>query len=771
MEQKSTYKDLEKRVSELEREIDDSKAFFQNILNNISDPVFVKDEEHRWILLNDSYCRASGYSREQLIGKSDYDFYPKEQADIFWNKDDQVIQSGKVIVNEEMYTDSKGNEHVIKTTKTRFMDNDGKKFIVGLAHDITEHKKAEESLKDSEKNLRRFVDNFPGAAYISDPGKCIIYANKMLADLYNLSVEEIIGLDFKEYVYPEFYSKIVEQDRVVVEENHTLQLEETLQLKSNLSEWLTYKFPIVKRSKASLVGGFSINITERKQAEDALRESELLFRSTFEQMAVGICHADPTGQFIRLNNRFCDVIKYSKDEMLNLRWQDITYPEDLEKDLGYTQQLKKNKIQTYSFEKRFIRKDNSIVWVNLTVSLVRKLDGNPKYFIYVIEDINHRKKMEKKLRQTQKMEAVGTLAGGIAHDFNNMLGVITGNVSYALSHFNQDGELIEVLSDVQEGVKQAQTLTQQLLTFAKGGAPIRKSADINKIIRESAKFIIRGAKAKCNFEFSGDLWNTEVDEGQINQAISNFVINANQAMPDGGIIQIRTENINIDSESNIPLKTGQYVKIIVKDQGIGISDKHISKIFDPYFSTKQNGSGLGLATTFSIIKRHGGHISVESKMETGTTFHIYLPASDKITEQIEEKEESKHNGHGKILIMDDQEPILKMLGRMLNHMGYETAFAKDGSQAIEMYKEAQSVENPFDMVILDLTVPGGMGGAKTIPELLKIDPNIKAVVSSGYSNDPIMANYQSYGFADVVPKPYTKDQLVNLLNKIFDKKG
>jgi len=352
-----------------------------------------------------------------------------------------------------------------------------------------------------------------------------------------------------------------------------------------------------------------------------------------------------------------------------------------------------------------------------------------------------------------------------------MLGVITGNLSYALSNLSKNDELFEVLSDIQDSSKQAQNLTHQLLTFSKGGAPIKKTTDINKIISDAAVFSIRGAKTKCNFELSNDLWLSEVDEGQINQVVGNLVINANQAMPNGGYITIRTENAEIEADSGLPLSAGRYIKIVVEDQGIGISKKQLSNIFEPYFTTKQKGSGLGLATVYSIINKHGGYIAVYSEIDKGTVFNIYLPATSKGVKKIVDKCEPEHSGQGKILIMDDQESILKMVGRMLNRMGYETFFATDGSQAVEMYKEAQSFENSFDLVILDLTVPGGMGGLKTIIELLKTDPKVKAVVSSGYSNDPIMANYEDYGFCGVVPKPYTKNQLSEVLNKIFGEKG
>ena len=401
----------------------------------------------------------------------------------------------------------------------------------------------------------------------------------------------------------------------------------------------------------------------------------------------------------------------------------------------------------------------------------KKLSARIKAIFRTINAEKEREKLKARLVQSHKMEAIGNLAGGIAHHFNNLLGVIIGNVSYALSDINKDDELFEVLADVQQGAMQAQKLTQQLLTFATGGAPVKKTADLNQLITETADFILRGEKTRCDYVLYDTLWNVEVDTGQLNQVMSNLVINANQAMPDGGIIKIKTENLEIKAENNLPLPVGKYIKILVEDQGIGISEKHLSKIFDPYFSTKQKGRGLGLATAYSIVKRHNGHINVCSEIDKGTVFNIYLPASLKSVEKTQDKKEIKYTGQGKILIMDDQEAILKMICRMLNLMGYETEFALDGGKSIELFRKAYIAKEPFDLVILDLTVPGGMGGAKVILELLKIDPEVKAVVSSGYSNDPIMANYEDYGFCGMIPKPYTKAQLTEVLNKIFEGKA
>jgi PAS domain S-box-containing protein len=388
--------------------------------------------------------------------------------------------------------------------------------------------------------------------------------------------------------------------------------------------------------------------------------------------------------------------------------------------------------------------------------------------VLVFQDITERVKLENQLQHSQKMEAIGTLAGGIAHDFNNIIGVISGNISYARDLLTEENdELNDVLLDVEAGAKQAQSLTHQLLTFSKGGAPIKKVISIGQFIQETVLFVVRGSHIRCDFSIEKQLWPVKADKGQLSQVITNLILNAKAAMPDGGIAAIRAENIVIRTNQDHQLSKGKYIKITIQDNGIGIKNDHLAKIFDPYFTTKQQGSGLGLATTYSIIQKHGGHISVESRLGEGTSFMIYLPAV--LTDELrsEKKNDPRHKGRGKILVMDDDESILKMIERLLKRMGYEISLAHNGTQAIELYRNAYQTSKKFNLVILDLTVPGGMGGARTIPELLKIDPKVKAIVSSGYSNDPIMANYEDYGFCGVIPKPYTRDQIDALFNKVL----
>lgn len=376
-------------------------------------------------------------------------------------------------------------------------------------------------------------------------------------------------------------------------------------------------------------------------------------------------------------------------------------------------------------------------------------------------------RLEEGLLRAQKMEAIGALGAGIAHDFNNMLGVVVGNTSYALAIIKREHELFDALSDALEAANQAKDLTQQLLTFAKGGEPIKKANCINLLLEESGKLLASGIQAVLEFELCADLWPAEVDAGQFNQVVSNIVINADQAMLGGGVILIKTENVVLEADNGLRLPDGEYVRIGIEDQGIGIDEKDIPEIFDPYFTTKEKGSGLGLASAHSIVTRHAGRIAVDSVVGKGTLFSIYLPAGATGSLEAEIPQEAIHQGRGRILIMDDQEPILRLLERMLNEMGYETEAATGGAQALELYRQGWDLGRRFDLVILDLTVPGSMGGAATLEELLKIDRDAQVVVSSGYSNDPIMANYREYGFCGVVPKPYTRQHLAELLNKLF----
>ena len=393
------------------------------------------------------------------------------------------------------------------------------------------------------------------------------------------------------------------------------------------------------------------------------------------------------------------------------------------------------------------------------------LNGNSQTIgiILCFQDITENYKKEEIVKM-QKFESLGILAGGIAHDFNNILTAILGNVSLAKID-SHPKDILERLNETEKALNRAKYLTQQLLNFSKDGLPIKEVTSVSDLIKDSANFMLSGSNVKCEFDIPDDLWVIEADENQINQVITNIVINAVQAMPKGGTINISARNINLKDGEIPPLSQGNYIKISIQDHGIGISKENLQRIFDPYFTTKKEGTGLGLTVSFYIVRNHNGYISVESELGIGTTFHIYLPASsEKRIDKQRNLENPILDGKGKILVLDDDDTIRELIYVMLGSFGYDVTTVADGTEAVEEYKKALESNSPFNVVIMDLTIPGGMGAKETIDILKEIDPRVKAIVSSGYSNDPIVNEYEKYGFKGAVTKPYGIKELCSVIN-------
>jgi len=385
--------------------------------------------------------------------------------------------------------------------------------------------------------------------------------------------------------------------------------------------------------------------------------------------------------------------------------------------------------------------------------------GGDPCILAITRDITEREHLSQQRQKIEKLEAVGVLAGGIAHDFNNILTAILGNISFAMSHVEEESKAATILGKAEKAAKRAAELAHQLLTFARGGQPVKRATSIQQLLEESASLLLRGSSVAFVLDLPADLMAVDVDPGQINQVANNIILNALQAMPDGGTLTIAAANTEVAAAAGQALVPGRYVRVTFTDTGCGISEEHQRRIFDPYFSTKASGSGLGLASCHSVITRHGGGIQVRSILGQGTTFELLLPAS--ATGPVAEGEDGSLRAvvpppQGRpLLVMDDEDNIRDMVADMLDQVGYDIQTCSDGQEAIALYRSAMTLGTPYAAVIMDLTIPGRMGGREAAQHLLALDPEARLVVSSGYSNDPVMADPGKYGFCATLMKPYT----------------
>lgn len=372
--------------------------------------------------------------------------------------------------------------------------------------------------------------------------------------------------------------------------------------------------------------------------------------------------------------------------------------------------------------------------------------------------------LDEELLVREKLESLGTLAGGLAHNFNNVLTALLGNIQLARMQLQHHDQADRYLEEALKAGERAKELTMQLVVFAKGGEPIIGTTDIAQLIRGSANL---GSDSGIGYELviPENLWPANADGDQIKQVIRNLLSNAEQAMPQGGTIRVSCNNVTVGTRNSRRLRAGNYVEVAVRDKGSGIAAEHLAKVFDPYFTTRPGSRGLGLATAYSIINKHAGSISVASQSGAGTEVRFCLPAAD--VEMADKGEEATCQGSGRVLIMDDEMPVLELTGSVVRELGYDFELARDGHEALERYTRAQQANNPFDLVIMDLTVPGGMGGRETMENLLRIDPGARAIAASGYSNDPVMANHREYGFKGIICKPYDIDKLGRVLTDVM----
>jgi PAS domain S-box-containing protein len=500
--------------------------------------------------------------------------------------------------------------------------------------------------------------------------------------------------------------------------------------------------------------------------EDALRESEERYRGLVELSPDSIFILSG-GKLTFANGEGAKLLGVEKPEELNGREPlDFIHPDSRE----FVQQRITKAFRTGEptplAEQIFVRVDGSQVLVEVASVPFRYQGENA--LLTIVRDITERRRMQDELLKAQKLESLGFLAGGIAHDFNNILTGIVGNLSIAKLQIDPSHKIVKRLVLCEKAASRATDLTRQLLTFARGGEPVKKLINPASLIKETVSFALRGSNIGNIIDIQDNLWNLEVDESQLNQVLNNLLLNASQSMPSGGEVAVRAANETMLHDNPHQLPPGDYIRIAVEDCGCGMPQENLVRIFDPYFTTKSKGSGLGLTTVHSIVKRHGGAIEVSSALEEGTTITIHLPAiSDMRPEDASTKISTELTGSGKVLVMDDEEIIREIAAHILGFMGYEVESCSDGCGAVDRFRAAQENNVPFAAVILDLTIPGGMGGKEAAARILEIDPDAVLIVSSGYSSDPVIANFRQYGFSGVVPKPFDAEGLARELKRLI----
>ena len=752
-----------------------SEMRFAAIFNAVGEAIFVYDSVTSKIIdVNQRMCEMYGYSREEVIGRDSGTFssgihpYTVEEA-IAKTK---AAKAGVPQVFDWHARAKDGHLFWVEVSLrlSRIGDDDR---LIAVVRDISGRKKMEEERNTAIARFQTLVDSLDALVYVADMETHeILFINKYGQEIWG----EITGKPCWQALQAGQSGPcpFCTNDKLLdAGGNPTGTL--IWEIQNTLTkEWYECRDQAIQWTGSRLVRmEIAINTTPRKKAEADLAAEKEQLAVTLSSIGDGVITTDTRGGIVLLNTVAETLTGWSQQEaqgrplteVFNIIHEQNRKPCDNPAE----KVLASGEIMELANHTILIARDGRERKIADSAAPIRNREGRVIGVVLVFRDVTERHRMKEELLKVKKLESVGVLAGGIAHDFNNILVAILGNINLALLDGNLEEKTRKLLSKAEKASLRAKGLTQQLLTFSKGGEPVKQTTSIAEIIKDTADFVLHGSNVACRYSLPDDLWLVDIDKGQMSQVIQNIIINAKHAMPGGGTIRVNCKNIEslITPDTSLPLND-KYIKIDISDIGSGIPDNLIDKIFDPYFTTKEEGSGLGLAITHSIISKHNGYISVHSKLGEGTTFTIYLPAStSELKKEIRQETIETRAASAKIMIMDDEEMVRDVAKAIFTMLGHEVILAADGEEAVELYKRQNDSGQPVDIIIMDLTIPGGMGGEKTVQEILAINPEAKVIVASGYSHDPVMAHYQDYGFIAAIVKPFQIQDIMDIINKLL----